>query len=359
MEFFGKKWALGIVAILAIGLTAVFSYYLKSAVKASYEFIEVKRADVEKIVSAAGEVKSAEAVDLAFEKTGKVAAVGVQVGDRVKAGQQLAVLDQTDYSDQVNQALASLEIAEAGLLQAEANLKKEKKKKTELENTHQSKYTVDVQKAQIKSAQAAVDIERAKITKARADLKYYRDQHEKIVLRSSIDGMVTAKNIEVGETTGPTATAISIINENSFKVEAGISQIDIAEVKVGERAEISFDSCPGGEAIESQVVSVDPAETKENGDSVYKVDFEIGKIAECLKPGVTANVEIVVLERKNVLTIPSASIVRRNDQYFVLVQNAERGLQEKEVKVGIRGSDGMAEILSGIEEGERVISFSK
>lgn len=359
MEFFKKKWVLAIVAVLAIGLAAIFSYYLKSAVKASYEFIEVKKADIKKVVSAAGAVKSAEAVDLAFEKTGKIAAVNVQIGDQVKAGQQLAILDQTDYSDQVSQALASLEIAEAGLLQAEANLKKEKKKKTELENTHQSKYTVDVQRAQIKSAQAAVDIEQAKITKARADLKYYQDQHEKIVLQSPIDGVVTAKNIEVGETAGPTATAISVINGNNFKVEASVSQLDIAEVRVGERAEILFDSCPAEEAIESQIVSINPAETKENGDSVYKADLEIGKIADCIKPGSIANVEIVVSERKNVLAVPSASIIKRNDQYFVLTQDAERGLQEREVKVGVRGSSGMTEILSGVKEGERVISFSK
>ena len=130
-------------------------------------------------------MKPVEAVDLAFEKTGKVAAISVQVGDQVKSGQQLAILDQTEYSDQVNQALAGLEIARAGLAQAEANLKKEKERKDELVNTHASKYTVDVQRAQIKSAQALVDIQKAQIVSAQAALRSARDQHEKIVLTVS------------------------------------------------------------------------------------------------------------------------------------------------------------------------------
>ena len=359
MEFFKKKWILAIIFVLAAGFVVVVFRYLESAAKASYEFVEAKKTDVKKTISVSGTIKPIESVDLAFEKTGKVAAISVQVGDEVKAGQQLAILDQTDYSDQVSQAMASLQIAQAGLLQAEATLKKEKKKRTELENTHQSKYTVDVQRAQIKSAQAAVDIEQAKIAKARADLKYYQDQHEKITLLSPIDGMVTAKNIEVGETAGPTETAISVISENNFRVEADISQVNISEVEAGEKAKISLDSCPVDETIESQVVSVDPAETRENGNSVYRADLEIGKISDCAKPGSSANVEIVTQERKNVLAVPSASLIKRDNRYFVLVQDGERGLKEKEVKVGIQGSSGMAEIISGIEEGEKVVSFSK
>ena len=113
MEFFKKKWVLVIVIILAVGLSAVFSYYLSIPRKASYEFVEAKKADVKKTISVSGTVKPVEAVDLAFEKTGKVAAIRVQVGDQVKAGQQFAILDQTDYSDQVNQALAGLEIAQS------------------------------------------------------------------------------------------------------------------------------------------------------------------------------------------------------------------------------------------------------
>jgi len=359
MDFFKKKWVWAVIFVLAISLAVVAWRYLESSVKASYEFVEAGKADIEKFVSATGEVKSAEAVELAFEATGKVAAVNVQVGDQVKVGQQLAILDQTDYSDQVNQALANLDIAQAGLVQAEAGLKKEKERKEELINTHASKYTVDVQKAQIKAAQAAADIQRAQIVSAQVALRSARDQHQKIILTSPIDGIVTARNIEVGETTGPTAAAISVINENKFKIEAGISQVDIAEVEVGERARISFDSCHAGDIIESQVVSIDPAGTEGNGNLTYKVNLDLGRITDCMKAGATANVEVAVQERKDVLAVPSSSVIKRNNQYFVLLQDAQQGLKEKEVKIGVQGSNGMTEIISGIEEGEKVVSFSK
>jgi len=358
MKFLKKKWVLAIVIVLVFGLVAVFAYYLKSSIKVSFEFIEAKRADVEKTISASGAVKSLEAVELAFEKTGRVAAISVRMGDRVKAGQQLAILDQTDYSDQVNQALAGLEVAQAGLAQAEANLKKEKERKKELVNTHTSKYTVDVQKAQIKSAQALADIQKAQIVSAQATLRSARDQHKKIVLLSPIDGVISEKDVEVGEVANPTSPAFSVISEGAFKVEASVTQKDVLGVEPGAKAGITFDSCPESERIESQVVSIDPAETQENGNSVYKVSIRLEKSSECLKSGVTANVEITTAEKKNVLVIPAASVIKRGDQYFVLVQDKERGLREKEIQIGLSGSNGFVEVVSGIEEGEKTVSFS-
>lgn len=359
MEFFKKKWVLAVGLVLAAGLAAVFSSYLKSAEKASYKFIEAKKADVKKTISVSGTVKTSEAVDLAFEKTGKVAWINAQVGDKVKSGQQLAILDQTDYSDQVNQALAGLEIAKAGMAQAESNLKKEKERKDELVNTHASKYTVDVQRAQIKSAQALIDIQKAQIVSAQAVLRSARDQHEKIVLLSPIEGIVSQKNIEIGEIANPTDPAFSVIGQDTFKIEAFVTQRDVSEVKPGDKAEMSFDSCLGEEKIELPIASIDPAEVQENGNPVYKVSFKLRKSTDCLKSGTTANVEIVAAEKKNVLAVPLSSVIKRGDQYFVLVEDKEQGLKEKEIETGLSGSDNRIEVLSGIEEGERVVSFSK
>src|SRR4030042_5238940 len=307
MEFFKKKWILAVGFIFVAGLTVIFSYYFKSAAKVSYEFVEAKKADVKKIISVSGMVKPSEAVDLAFEKTGKVAAINIRVGDRVKAGQQLAILDQTDYSDQVNQALAGLEIARAGLIKEAANLKKEKERKHELVNTHSSKYAVDVQRAQIKSAQGLVDIQRAQIVSAQAVLRSARDQHEKIVLASPIEGVVSQKNIEIGEIANPTSPVFSVISQDTFNVEAFVTQKDVSEIRAGDRTEMTFDSCLRGEKIELPIDSIDPAEIQENGNPVYKVTFQLGKSTDCLKSGATANIEIVAAERKKTLAGPASS----------------------------------------------------
>lgn len=360
MEFFKKKWVLAVSFVLVAVPVAIFLYYINNSIaKASYEFVEVKENDIRKIISISGKVKPAEAIDLAFEKTGKVAAINVQVGDRVKFGQPLAILDQTDYSDQFNQALAGLEIAQAGLAQAQANLKKEKERKEELINTHASKYTIDVQKAQIKSAQAAVDVQKAQIVSAQATLQSARNQHEKIVLTSPIEGVISRKNIEIGEVASPTDPAFSVISQDTFKVEAFVTQREVSEIKAGNIAKMTFDSCLGGEKIELPVAAIDPAEIQENGNSIYKISFELGKSIDCLKSGATANVEIIIAERINVLSVSSASVIKRSDQSFVLVLDEKQGLREKEVKIGIEGENEMTEILSGVVKGEKVISFSK
>lgn len=359
MESLKKKWFLAVVVILSLGLVAAFIYYLRTSPRASFEFVEIGRTDVKKIISVSGTVKPRGAVELAFESTGRVAVISAQVGDQVKAGQRLAILDQTDYSDQVNQALAGLEVANAGLVQAEANLKKEKERKEELVNNHASKYTVDVQKAQIKSAQAAVDIQRAQIASAQAALRTARDQHKKIVLFSPIDGVISKRNIEIGEVANPTNPVFSIISEGAFKVEANVTQKDVVGLEPGKKAEVTFDSCPESEKLESQIASVDPAEIQEDGNSIYKVSINLEKSSECLKSGVTANIEITVTERKNVLAVPASSVIKRNSQYFILVKDKEQGLREKEIKIGLSGSNNWIEVLSGIQEGEKVVSFSK
>ncbi len=170
---------------------------------------------------------------------------------------------------------------------------------------------------------------------------------------------MSQKDIEIGEIANPTSPAFSVIGQDTFKVEAFLTQRDISEIKVGDMAEMTFDSCLGGEKIELPVAAIDPAEVQRNGNPAYKISFELGKSTECLKSGATANIEIVVAERKNVLAVPLSSVIKRGGQNFVLAEDSEQGLKEKEVKIGIEGKNGMAEILSGISEGERVVSFSK
>jgi HlyD family secretion protein len=356
MEYLKKNWILPAI-ILAIAVISVATYfYVKSVGKVSYEFVEAKKTNIQKLISETGQVKSENVVNLAFEQTGKVAAINVKVGDRVKAGQPLAVLDQTDYSDQVNQSVANLEIAKAGLVQSQANLKKEKKHRDELVNTHASKYTVDVQRAQVKSAEALVNIQNAEIVASQAALRSARDQHQKIVLISPIEGVVSEKNIEVGEVAGPNAEVIAVIDENNFKVEALISQADISDIKAGDEALMTFDTCADGESIDTKIASIDPAETEDKGNSAYRASFEVGKISDCVKPGATANVKIVAAEKNDVLSVPVASLLKRGDGYFVLTQD-EKGIHENKVQIGIFGTDGNVEIISGITEGEQVIKF--
>ena len=99
--------------------------------------------------------------------------------------------------------------------------------------------------------------------------------------------------------------------------------------------------------------------SEENGNSVYKISFELGKSTDCLKSGATANVEIVAAERKNVLAVPASSVIKRDDQHFILVEDRSRDSRKKKSKSAFEDQTAMTEILSGIGEGERVVSFSK
>ncbi|MDD2753814.1 MAG: efflux RND transporter periplasmic adaptor subunit [Candidatus Portnoybacteria bacterium] len=98
-----------VLILAAIFAAAGFWYYSSVSKKSSYEFVRVTRGDVLQIVSVTGKVKPADSVDLAFEKSGKVASIAVRVGDKVAAGQRLATLSNSDLVAQLAQAQASLE----------------------------------------------------------------------------------------------------------------------------------------------------------------------------------------------------------------------------------------------------------
>jgi len=106
------------------------------------------------------------------------------------------------------------------------------------------------------------------------------------------------------------------------------------------------------------VVKIDPAETVIDGVSTYKTSLEFTSEDERIKSGMTANLTISTAKKEDVLVIPQRDLVKKNGKDFVLVSNDGKTTQELEVQVGLIGSDGNAEVLGGLEEGEKIVNPS-
>lgn len=145
--------------IIVLGLIVAGCFYFTTEKKIIFNTIVAKRADIVQEVSVTGRVKSSESVDLAFEKNGKVAQVYVEVGDEVKIGQMLAILEKTDILAQFQQAEAGVENAKAQLTQYQAALEIQNAKLAELKKGAREE---EIQGQEIKVANAEIVLENAK-----------------------------------------------------------------------------------------------------------------------------------------------------------------------------------------------------
>lgn len=204
-----------------------------------------------------------------------------------------------------------------------------------------------------------IALSQAKIRQAQASLDAINKQIDNSLIKATISGTITKVEYEVGEQVVAGQPVISMLGENNFEIEVDISEADIAKVGKDNSVEVTLDAFGDDVKFQGQVYFIEPAETVIQDVIYYKVkiNFEPGENA--VKSGMTANVIITTAEKDNVLTIPSRAVVEKNggDKYArVLINNQ---VTEKPITVGLRGDEGMIEIISGVKEGEEVVTFIK
>lgn len=267
-----------------------------------------------------GTVEAEKNTPLAFTGTGRVAAVLIRVGDRVRKGQILAHLDHADlksaFEESESEWSRTQELFKEGL----------------------------VSKAALDSAKRALEGARANF--------------EKSMIRAAFDGMVTELNLEVGELAGPASsssgkTQIRLVDLQPRIVTGEIDEIDLAKVKVGCRARIKINAV-GAQPFEAKVSRVVPfiSSTKDQ-DRTSRIELKVEKNNQLLPVGASADIEIVTDEKENALAVPSRALVgvRSERSVYVLDQGKAKKVR---VQTGI-GNYEKTEILSGIQAGERVI----
>jgi len=147
-------------------------------------------------------------------------------------------------------------------------------------------------------------------------------------------------------------------SEGDFKIEVDISESDIPKIKIDDQVKITFDAFGEDKVFGGKVISVDPAETVIQDVVYYQVDISINDSSQEIKPGMTANVEILTASRRNVLYVPQRSVIRENGKQIVRILKGVK-VEEAPVQIGLRANDGLIEIISGVEEGEEVVTYIK
>lgn len=246
---------------------------------------------------------------------------------------------QVTTSPATSQALAT---QEAAIRQAAANL--------------------EAQKAQLDQAQATYESRQASTREAAAQMADIKVQLSKTILTAPFSGQVTAVKPKIGELVSAQTVAVSIINPDVYKIETYIPEADIAKIKVGNQATVTFDAYSDDEQFTANVTFIDPAETMVEGVATYKTTLELAADPR-VRSGLTANLSILAAKRDQVLAVPQRAVKEINShKYVTVLEPGTPGHQTTTdivVETGLRGSDGRVEIISGLIGGEQVVIYTE
>ncbi|GAB2851188.1 HlyD family efflux transporter periplasmic adaptor subunit [Actinoallomurus bryophytorum] len=351
-----RLWINGALALLLVAGVGVAYLSLHDDAGASSpgRIVRVSRGNIVSSVSASGSVASANSRDLAFGASGTVDTIKVQVGDKVKKGRLLATLDDASAQDALQSAQAALSAAEAG------------------DTSTPSGYSSYVQaKAARDSAQRSLD---------------------GTELKAPFSGTIVAVNGSVGGSssgsggsstssgsTGSTGTGgaaggggssttsssassgstgsgfITIADTTKLAIKGEFTESDVAKVKKGQQASVTFDAMQGTRAS-GKVTAIDQTSTTTNNVVQYGVTVTLTDPPKGLRIGATATVQVTTASAENVLYVPTAAVRTAGGQSSVTVLSAGKQVT-KIVQTGTQGDQG-TEIKSGLNEGDQVLIAS-
>ena len=246
------------------------------------------------------------------------------------------------YNAAVKTRDVAIKTAETAIRSAEASLAQSQKQYTQVSSSARDE---------------RVEAQRALVMQMRAAVQSAEIALEKSSLKAPFTGIVTKVATEEGEIISPSVPVLSLISEERFELKVNISESDIQEITIGDKATVTFDAYDDA-TFEAEVTQIAPTATFSEGVRVFVVTLQFTNKDERVLPGLSADIDIIAAERKNVIAIPSRAVVERDDGKFVRSWDGKT-LTYIPVQTGLRGSDGMTEIISGLNEGTQIITFAR
>ncbi len=229
---------------------------------------------------------------------------------------------------------------------------------TALSSLNKAKQNIVSQQTNSESSLDDVGVQKGLVAQAYAQIAYYQSQIAKARLTAPFAGTVTKIPYEKGDIVQPNTTVISLIGSGQYQMETNVTESDISKIAVGQKARVTLDEYGQDVIFTAHVIAVDLSETMIEGVPTYKTTLQFDTNDTRILPGLTANIDILSDAKDGVLFIPTRAIVVRDAKKYVkYISDAKTGqVQEKEIQTGLKGSDGRTEIISGLSEGEKIIS---
>jgi HlyD family secretion protein len=390
-----RKWIwLGVVVLALAGA----GFALRAALKPNYKvdpskLAAIERGSIARSVVATGKIEPRSTVEVKSKASGIVKKLYVDYGDVVRQGQVMAELDKEELEARVRELRANLQAAQAAEEAALAALERNKVEaegpdipflKSNMERARQMfkegigaknivedterlyQLALNKQSAAVRNlAVSRAEITRAKaqVAQAQAMLERAEEDLRNSTIISPIDGLVLSRNVEIGNAVssilvmGSQSTLLFTLGDVSdVFVRGKVDQADIGKVYMGQPARIVVESFRDRK-FNGKVYKISPLGVEKENVTTFEVQVSIANPGRELKANMSANAEIILEEKPNVLLVPEAAVVydkQRNASVELPDETAEKGRRKVAVKLGI--SNGVkTELISGLSEGQKVI----
>lgn len=305
-----------IIAAVALLLVAAGIFYFKSRKPAvSYKTAKLEKGTIVAMVSATGNLSAVTTILVGTQVSGTIQKLYVDYNSRVRKGETIAEIDPALFN-------AAVEQAQGNALAAEANLLKAKVALADAERTLQrnkklladgiiSQGDFDLAETAWQSAKASIRAAEGSVAQTRGALMQAQTNLRNSIIRSPVDGVVISRAIDVGQTVAAsfqTPTLFTIAQDlTKMQIEVSVDEADISRIKIGQQATFSVDAYPE-QKFSGRVVQIRSAPVVNQNVVTYVVVVNVDNSEMKLKPGMTANVSIVVAEKEDVVKIPPAAL---------------------------------------------------
>ena len=290
-----------IIPILLTGILIISGCKPPGGAVSKYETTTVARGDLVQHVTASGTLSALVSVDVGSQVSGKISVLNADYNSPVKKGQLVAEIDPTIYQAALRQAEGEVASAKADVTLKRQNLER---KKVLVPIKAASQFDLDQATAELAQAEATVIIRQAALESAQANLGYCK-------ITAPVDGIVIARKVDLGQTViaaMSTPLLFTIAKDiTKMNISATVSEADIGQVKDGQPVDFTVDAFPD-EVFRGTVTQVRKAPTTTQNVVTYETLISVDNPEQKLFPGMTADVSILVSERKDVLKIPNTAL---------------------------------------------------
>jgi len=370
IEVTPRKKTVVYIAVALVAVLAAYKFLPHSVGKGEFKTAKVVEADITESITASGTINPLSTVIIGTQASGRIAEIYVDYNSEVSEGQLLALIDQDNAKATVAQREASLEIAKAQVAVEENNIKYYKKVLDRISKLNASKYSTEKEleaaERDYDNAVAQLTLEKAQVKQAEAALNSAKTELSYTEIKSPVDGIVISKAVEVGQTVAAsfsTPELFSVAEDlTKMQIEASVVEADISKVKEGQNVRFAVDGYPD-EYFDGVVTQVRNEAVTTSNVVTYTVVIGIDNSSMKLRPGMTANVEIITAELKNILAVPNQALRFYMDDGDGTKRYADRGIwvlkdgRPQRIKVEIGASDDVNTQITagGLALGDEVI----
>jgi len=381
-----KKTLILVLVIILLSGAGYFSYkqiFREEPIKV-LETARVEKGNIRAVLVETGIIKPqvGALVKIGARATGTIVEMNVQIGDKVKQGELIALIDDREIQKELEQLKAALASAKATLTQVEvtyperikearANYSYAKINHNREQQLLKFEYTtedaVDKAKSELQATQAnlkrlqeeyqtqlriaAADIEEieASVKRQEVNLTYTK-------IYAPIDGVITEVTAQAGETvvTGlQVANLVTVLDPTRLEMRIYVDETDVGRVKIGQQVEYYVDTYPD-KTFHGTIDEIYPQPEIKDNIVYYLAISKVSKDdAHFLKPEMTTHVRIIYREEENILTVPNAAIKFEEGKQIAYKIVGPNKVDKLELTIGVRGED-KTQILSGAEEGDEL-----